>query len=262
MNENEVVQLADFSPSELMAIKGHARSLPFDPRRDRFELPHSAETNVRPDLNANRIRINGDNVAIATQYPLMTQLVPFFQMLVDNRTPVLVVLASNADINGHVMPGYFAHSYNYGPLATEVTPTGVEQLGDGIEANLYRIEVMGYEAGIEIPVVHVHNWPDHQTVSALVTRNLVALVERTMAEKRAFYVERGSRAAQDPEKLLPVIHCRAGVGRTGQAIAAMAMERYQTMTLAEIIRDMRASRNDIMVQTIEQMETLAEMAAD
>ncbi len=262
MKEQEVARPAAFSAAELMEVKGHARSLPFDPKRDRFQMPHSADTNVRRDLNANRITIGGDQIAIATQYPTVQQLVPYFEMLVDNRTPVLVILASNADINGHVMPGYFAHSYNYGPLQTNVTLTGTEDLGDDIEANMYQLEVFGYEAAIDFPVIHVHNWPDHQTVSALTTHRLVALIEETAAEKRQFYTERGSRAAQDPNKLLPVIHCRAGVGRTGQAIAAMAMKRFPTMPLVEITRDLRACRNDVMVQTLPQMETLVEMDAE
>ena len=83
---------------ELMQIKGHARAMPHDKNRDRFRIPHSADTTIRKDLNANRIIINRKSFAIATQYPFPHQLEAQLQMLADNRTPALVILASDNDI--------------------------------------------------------------------------------------------------------------------------------------------------------------------
>ncbi|HGJ5860107.1 MAG TPA: protein-tyrosine phosphatase family protein [Arsenophonus nasoniae] len=50
-------------------------------------------------LAANRVQIAGQNVAIACQYPKPASLQDYFKMLVANRTPALVVLASDKDIN-------------------------------------------------------------------------------------------------------------------------------------------------------------------
>ena len=48
----------EFSPVEqLMAIKGEARGIAYDADRDRFNMPHSADTNISDSLNANRINI-------------------------------------------------------------------------------------------------------------------------------------------------------------------------------------------------------------
>ncbi|MEJ2766302.1 protein-tyrosine phosphatase family protein [Photobacterium sp. MCCC 1A19761] len=245
---------------QLMAIRGGARCHTFDPERDRFNLGFCADTRIRDGLNANRIAINQRHLAIASQYPFAHQLEAHFQMLVENRTPVLVVLASLNDMQNNELPDYFSQAATFGRIQTQSSALNTEALGDGIEARCYQLTVAGYDATIEIPVVHVHNWPDHQTISPAATANLVTLIETITREKIAFYESRRSRAVHDATKLLPVIHCRAGVGRTGQTIAAMAMRQDPNLPLHVITHDLRASRNDTMIQTPSQMETLLKMA--
>lgn len=255
MNNNN--NLADKElVSKLMAIKSPCTRVPFDSKRDRFNIPFSLDTSVHQHLNANRIIINDSNIAIATQFPLIHQLEVQFQMMVENRTPVLVVLASDSDIKKDKLPPYFSASIPFESLKTRSTPLDVVELGDDIQARLYSFEISGYQATIDIPVIHVHNWPDHQTVSAKTTENLVTLIEAKTAEKRAFYEDKKSRAVTDDKKLLPVIHCKAGVGRTGQTIAAMAMKKFPELSLTSIVSDLRKTRNDTMIQTPPQMDTL------
>ncbi|MEH6457748.1 MAG: protein-tyrosine phosphatase family protein [Cocleimonas sp.] len=244
---------------QLMDIKGEAeRRLP-DPKRDRFNMSDSSETSVHEDLNGNRIVINRDNIAIATQYPFDYQLETQFQMMVDNRTPALVILASNYDIQKNKLPDYFSSPQTFGQIKTGSIPIRRVELGNRIEAYVYKMDVSGYQEAIDIPLIHVHNWPDHQTVSPETTTKLVALIESTIAEKREFYEKQNDSAINDPEKMLPVIHCRAGVGRTGQTIAAMAMKRNPELSLASITKDLRVSRNNSMIQTPIQMETLVRL---
>ncbi len=259
MTSPEVQEDIKTEAKYLMAIKGGARCFPYDSQRDRFDLLHSAETSIRPDLNANAIVINQENIAIATQFPYPYQIEAHLQMLVDNRTPVLVVLASATDMKDHKLPDYFSQNLPLGFINTTVEHLETKDLGTDIEAKIYNMSITGYSADVEVPVIHVHNWPDHQTVSSEATMNLVNLIESTIASKRSFYAERGSRAVNDPKRMLPVIHCRAGVGRTGQTIAAMVMQRNKEQPLHVIMRELRHSRNDFMVQTRPQMETLVEI---
>ncbi|MFD2178313.1 protein-tyrosine phosphatase family protein [Veronia pacifica] len=243
----------------LMGIKGAARRIPYDSRRDRFNIPHSLETSIRRDLNANFIRVNGGNIAIATQYPYRHQLEAQLQLLVDNRTPALTVLASYKDIHSDQLPEYFSTSATYGSIQTESSFVKTVDLGDGVEAKIYELEISGYQATVTIPVIHVHNWPDHQTITPSTTVNLVSLVNSIVSDKKDFYTQRKSRAVLDPDKLLPIIHCRAGVGRTGQTIAAMVMQKNPELSLAAITEALRVSRNNFMIQTKVQMETLVEL---
>ena len=259
MNENNSFVDDKSVALQLMGIKGSAKRVSFNPKRDRFNIAHSSDTRVHSDLNANRIIINGSHIAIATQYPFPHQLEAQFQMMVDNRTPALVILASNSDIKKSELPDYFSSSATFGMINTRSTIMGNVELGNDIKAKVYKLEITGYQTSIDIPVLHVHNWPDHQTVSPETTHNLVSLIESTVADKRDFYEKRKSRAVNDTEKMLPVIHCKAGVGRTGQTIAAMAMRKYPEINLVSITTDLRVSRNNYMIQTPDQMETLVKM---
>ena len=244
---------------QLMGIKGGARGISYDADRDRFNMPHSADTSVKKELNANRITIDGNHIAIATQYPFPHQMEAQLQMLVDNCTPVLIVLASRSDMQNHLLPEYFSNAATFGQIQTHTKFVDYIDLGNTIEAKLFTLNISGYQEPIEIPVIHVHNWPDHRTVSPETTSKLVDLIESTASERRAFYVEAKHPAIDDTERMLPVIHCKAGVGRTGQTIAAMAMKKYADLTLASITMDLRVSRNDRMIQTPHQMETLIKM---
>ena len=241
---------------DLMEITADTVRIPHDPKRDRFDLSYSHATRVHDDLNANRIVIDNKNIAIATQYPFDHQIEDHLEMMVENLTPVLVILASNHDIQKNKLPEYFSRSERYGLIKTNSVPVKRVELGEKIEAYVFKMEVNGVKESIDIPVIHVHNWPDFQTVSPGVTKKLVELIETTSAEKKDFYKNEKHEAMSDPEKVLPVIHCKAGVGRTGQAIAAMAMKRNPELSLESIIKDLRLSRNNTMVQAPKQMETL------
>ncbi len=250
----------ELSPVEqLMAIKGEARGIAYDADRDRFNMPHSADTNISDSLNANRINIAGRSFAIATQYPLADQVEPHLKMLLDNATPVLVILASKTDIQNHQMVEYFAGAAKYKAIETQSKFVDYIDLDSVIEAKIFQLTVSGYGKAIEIPVIHVHNWPDHRTVSVEVTSKLVALIESTVEKSLADATV--SDETLDADKKLPVMHCKAGVGRTGQTLAAMAMKQHPELSLASIIKDLRLSRNNRMVQTPHQMKTLMEMDA-
>ncbi|MGF1736834.1 protein-tyrosine phosphatase family protein [Photobacterium satsumensis] len=254
--ERELMQTKSMN---LMGIKGGAKRVIFNPDRDRFNIPHSAQTRINDGLNANFIIVNSKFVAIAMQYPIYFQLETFFQTLVINRTPILVVLASHADMRNDNLPDYFSRSDRYGGINVNSSRLEEVVLSPNVDASVFNLNVSGYQATIDIPVVHVWNWPDHKTISLEATLNLVELIESIAFERKEFYKKRNSRAFHEVDKLLPVIHCRAGVGRTGQTIAAMVMNRPNTLSLPDIIKDLRVSRNDLMVQTVHQMKTLVEM---
>lgn len=236
-------------------------------RLNRFnDIRANKATAVRPDLNANYVQV-GAHRSIACQYPLEAQLESHLQMLFDNRTPVLAVLASAREIDNpqFKMPDYFRHGGQYGAVSVKSEHKESIALGDGVLADVYNLTLTQPGAGrkgITVPVVHVSNWPDKTAVSAEVTDKLSTLLEQKAQGQRAVYEKAGSSAVGDENKLLPVIHCRAGVGRTAQVIGAMAMHepRNGALSVEEMVGDMRTSRNGIMVQKDEQLEVLMTLA--
>ena len=244
---------------DLMGIKGGAIGVPYNSERDRFNMPHCAETRVSESLNANRIVVDGKNIAIATQYPFDYQVEAQLQMLLDNHTPVLIVLASATDIQNHEMPQYFSGSATYGEIQTKSKFVDYIDLGNDIESKVFNLSITGPRGSIDIPVLHVSNWPDHRTVSPETTIKLVELIETKVEQSRATFASNGNAHIDNVEKMLPVMHCKAGVGRTGQTLAAMVMKKSPELTLESITKDLRASRNDRMIQSPYQMKTLVKL---
>lgn len=244
---------------QLMSIKGGAENILYDAERDRFNMPHAVDTSISKDLNANRIIINGSHIAIASQYPYPHQVEAQLGMLVDNRTPVLIVLASTKDIQNHQLPEYFSGSATFGEIQTKSKFLDYIDLEKTIEAKLFQLTITRDQDSIDIPVLHVFNWPDHRTVSSETTSKVVDIIESKVAEKRAFYEDIKHPVLDEAEKMLPVVHCKAGVGRSGQTIAALAMSRNPALSLESITKDLRFSRNNLMIQTPYQMKTLIEL---
>ena len=267
------VNESDILSQNLKRLQGNLRPQANDPRYlvsnneqqlNRFtNILANANTAIRADLNANRVMIAGENAAIATQYPLAHQVESHLKMMVDNRTPVLAVLASSKEIAtpGNKMPDYFSQSGTYGNIRTQSTEAGQIDLGDGVGASIHDLEIRGYDKSITVKVVHVHNWPDKTAISADSTKRLAEELNKLNQQGVDKYTQLGSKAVNDPNKLLPVIHCRAGVGRTGQVIGAMAMQTHgRELSVEQMVTDMRTTRNGIMVQKDEQLDTLVELA--
>ena len=234
------------------------------------DIPTAAATLVRaPDgapLPANRVQVGGANVAIASQYPTAGQLESYFGMLAANRTPVLVVLASDHDIaksqgGGNPLPPYFSQSGQYGKVAVSAREGSQTQLAGGLEVRAYQLAVQdGGGKKISIPVLHVPNWADFGAQGPVALKALAEHVNAVKEKQIGVYQRGNSSALNDSDKLLPVIHCRAGVGRTGQLIAAAELLKPGASSLESIVGDMRRSRNHLMVQTAEQLNTLADLA--
>ncbi|MDR5612442.1 MAG: protein-tyrosine phosphatase family protein [Arsenophonus sp.] len=200
-------------------------------------------------LPANRVQIAGQNVAIACQYPKPKSMEDYFKMLVANRTPALVVLASEKDINpesGEKLPEYFRKSNQYGDVSVTAKGNGEGKLADGLDYHQYLLQVIDkdQDAKVTIPVIHVPNWPDRTASGNKGLKELAEHVNAVINKKNDMYKKKGSRVIGDKNKLLPVIHFRAGVGRTGQLLATRELINPESnLSLESIVREMRSTRD-------------------
>ncbi|WP_234859611.1 protein-tyrosine phosphatase family protein [Candidatus Williamhamiltonella defendens] len=91
-----------------------------------------------------------------------------------------------------------------------------------------------------VKLLHVTNWPDHGVISSEDTIMLANEVEKH--NKR-------------------VIHCTAGVGRTGVLAATVSMKQQKNhISLQDVIIGLRKQRAANTVQTRDQLKLLAEIA--
>ncbi|WP_380179344.1 protein-tyrosine phosphatase family protein [Kalamiella sp. sgz302252] len=234
-----------------------------------------AATAVDPGLHANKITINDKIVAIASQYPKTEQIKTHLRMMANKKTPALVVLSTKKEIVKSYAPGccclpdYFSNRNPYskqnkiynGGKNSVILGKAKESVSESGQQNLlindsYNLKLKNSNnEDITIPVQHVTNWPDRETIPLDTLINLLNLIITTVKDKLNEYKEQGVDIVQD---MVPVIHCKAGVGRTGVIIAALALRLNPTMSLQEVIEIMRASRNNKMVQTYGQLRTLVQ----
>ncbi|CAO98483.1 protein-tyrosine phosphatase family protein [Erwinia tasmaniensis] len=208
------------------------------------DISSRVETRVGHGLHANNITIDNKKIAIATQYPLKEQIQSFLEMIVQQNTPLIVVLASEAEINNQSkeMHNYFHRSDDYGEMTTRSNKTEAYELADKTKVETYDLLIQSQKNDFSVNVHHVTNWPDHGTLSPEATRQLIDSIKN----------------AQEGNEGVPVIHCRAGVGRTGVVLCALAMNN--DVSVERAIVDARECRNGHMVQTNEQRDCLIEMA--
>jgi protein tyrosine phosphatase len=214
------------------------------------------------NLPANHINLGTSKGVIRSQFPTINAIPSFLEMLAEKRVTVLVVIAEEHVINDKQKsyPIYFKNTvYNHGEMEDVLLP-------ENIPIKCYKLHLenkqqVNSKLPIGIPVIHVNNWPDCTSLSVEQLKELATYVNTVNNNKYSIYETAGSRAAAADQKALPVIHCHAGIGRTGQLIAAMELINPKSLlSLESIIKTLREQGGYKMVQTEEQMDVLIDLA--
>ncbi|MDX4944795.1 protein-tyrosine phosphatase family protein [Providencia manganoxydans] len=201
-------------------------------------------------LAANYLQIAGKNIAIRTQYPKdkTSAIEQHLKMLMEEKPSVLVVIASQNDIDGANLqsnpekrfPLYFNHDASYGSIDVKSESGDTLKYADQVNADSYQLTLIKANQTLTLPVIHITNWNDRTTISAEALRTLAIKIN-----------SKGE---------MPVIHCLSGSGRTGAIAAAMQLTQPDNQYSAyQVVESLRNTGTPHMVQTEEQYRTLTEL---
>ncbi|XP_072281358.1 receptor-type tyrosine-protein phosphatase H-like isoform X2 [Pyxicephalus adspersus] len=215
--------------------------LPYD--HSRVKLTTINETTNTDYINANFMPgYNSTKEFIATQGPLSNTTADFWRMIWEYHVNTIVML-TNCMENGRVKcERYWPLDYTpctYGDLTVTVTSETILPEWTTRDFSVKHSKQQGIQY---VRHFHFTAWPDHgvpdSTSSIIQFRNLV-------------------REHMDQQKSNgpTVVHCSAGVGRTGTLVALdyiiQQMEKENIIGIYHFVKKMRMNRN-LMVQTEEQ----------
>ncbi|CAL9682663.1 unnamed protein product [Knipowitschia caucasica] len=192
-------------------------------------------------INANYIRgyLGDEKAYIATQGPMVNTVNDFWQMAWQEESPVIVMITKLKEKNEKCVLYWPEKRGIYGRIEVLVNSTQ--------ENEHYTTRSLTLKCGNQTRMVQhfwYTSWPDHKTPDSAV--HLLELMTEVEAERR-------SSAAMGPV----IVHCSAGLGRTGCFIATtIGCRQLQLEAVVDVLGitcQLRADRGG-MIQTGEQYE--------
>jgi hypothetical protein len=242
----------------------------------RIRTPNGREirkTNATLEMNANIIKFNDKNFAVVAQYPTCNtnQLIPnmkqeltrHIQMLLDDQTPLLLVLASDTIMAKNNMFPYFSQSrdYLYDHVAdftrVRTLPSDLKQKNISQELNIasYQMKIVhadsseDYRSEHTLTVIHLKNAPDRMfALTATQLHDLIMLINQ--------YIDKKTEGQ-------PVIIDASGTGPAAQVVVAMniyeqfkAQRSLSANHVADMVQELRMQRSSHMIETQNQFDAL------
>ena len=174
-------------------------------------------------INANFVSYRESDKIIVTQEPISETYQDFWKMVNTQNVRYIICLNDSA-------------AYWTDHLSAETTESSImtEIISLGTSITCRELDVG------EEKIIHIsfRGWPDNKVPVGDSVRDLVNL----------------SRWAATVEDQI-VVHCSAGIGRTGTFLAMIFKQLYPTISVIEIVNDMRRQRPG-MVQTLTQYRFL------
>jgi len=189
------------------------------------------------------------NRYIATQGPLSSTCLDFWYMVWEQESPLIIMLTTVVERGRVKCHKYWPDIENtvlYGNISVTCTKEELE------ESFSYRdFTLVDVETGVErlVSQMQYTSWPDHGTPTDTV--EFVGFVERVRETREATVAP-------------TMVHCSAGIGRTGVLIlmetAACLIEANQAVYPLDLTRTMRDQR-PAMIQTPSQYRFVCEAIA-
>jgi len=196
-------------------------------------------------INASKVSIQSKNF-ISCQAPLPQTFNDFWTMVWEHKTPVIVMLTKLIEgkkIKAHCYwPSNIGHAETFGDITVVLDSVDSD---DKMVKRIFSVSRID-DPSETLKVLHIHyvDWPDFG-----VPENPHSIIK--VIEEIDSFVEVSHASSTAPV----VVHCSAGIGRTGTLLAIIAFIEHKKMSHLESIQDivnsLRKQRIG-MVQTFEQ----------
>lgn len=226
--------------------------LPYD--HNRVKLASGSTDYINASYVAHSDKLGFDCTYIATQGPLQSTTADFWEMVYEQQCPYIIMLTNLVERGVNKCTAYF-------PLKLgerlckgdyEVTVSSVESPGanEQVTVRVLKVTHVPSQQSTSVKHMHYHSWPDHGTPEDCSTI-------RAMSEQLD--------SCRDSKRPV-VVHCSAGIGRTGtfcaidilrQRVKALGSQVFDQQQLIEqfdlvkLVHSLRQQRMG-MVQTLEQ----------
>lgn len=253
----------------LLRVASYRQPMPGDRYIDIQPLLHTAwPCPADTMLNGNCVSVAGRRVAIAAQYPRRESLCAFLNQLMLDGAPLLVVLASDAEIADPAkgLPDYFRPQDPHAVCASMpgMPADAASSSRAGLNAHTgkmmpFRMRVQTLVAMQPIAAPGLANISEgavtvireflHPMEDAPVFRHALPVVHLRNVPKLGQPSQQelewlGYRIRAAGNERLPVVHCCSGTQRTGLVLsAAVLSDPVSTASVETVIHDIRATRH-------------------
>jgi len=201
-------------------------------------------------INANFVISEDDSVYICAQAPLPSTFIDFWRMVWEQEASAIVMLTDLYSSEGELKAHCYWPTSQYLPL--QLGDLKITLLQEEQENNIFirTIKMMklledGSETFKVINQIQYIGWPDFSIPS---TTEFIRLLKLTDKHK-------DKTLKSDGDKRPIIVHCSAGIGRTGVFVAGRTClklaKKGKTYSLFDVVKSLREQRTG-MVQTAQQ----------
>lgn len=197
-------------------------------------------------INASEIKLEYfDHTFLTTQHPLESSFYQFWKMIGENKIKIIVMLNTFDEDHLSYFPQMTGKSLSFNDFTVTLESSIIE---DVLKRTVLNVEYRGNKW----TVLHLQmiSWIDLKAPKIADLRQLISSFYHVISKMK------------NEEKI--VLHCSAGVGRSGVFLTCLEMERYflknesvEKFSVDECIKVLRKQRMN-MVNTIEQYAFLKE----
>jgi len=196
-------------------------------------------------LAANHLQLSPQQRLISGQYPRTEQLENHFHTLLQQQTPLLLIIASGQEIQDMRLPAYFHQDAHYGSIQVSSRRGLPVILPQGLLLENHQLTVTGPDRSTTLEIIRINHWQPELPLASATLLSLVRIISQ--------------RSQQFPGQA-PWLHGVEGIGRSAVLAAAMGLLAPEARSLEAIITSLRIDRNPGMISTPQQLALLAELA--